>query len=120
MNNLNYFLSPASESPTLTEQDQASGQAQVFSETARNQPASFAGMVTSVNPLGQAQILVLPPISDFELMPPQRQLSTLDVSAHSAPQDFPQLNLPQSDLPPLDPFIVLSSYQPIQFDVVFS
>ena len=119
MNNLNYFLPPASESPTLTERDQASEQAQVFSETARNQPASFAGMVTSVNPLGQAQILVPPPISDIsdsELMPPQRQLSTLDVSAHSAPQDFPQLNLPQSDLPPLDPFIVLSSYQPIQFD----
>ena len=116
MNNLNYFLPPASESPNLTEQDQASGQAQVFSETAQNQPASFAGMVTSIYPLGQAQIPVPPPISDSELMPPQRQLFTLDVSAHSAPQDFPQLNLPQLDLPPLDPFVVLSSYQPIQFD----
>ena len=116
MNNLNYFFPPASASPTLTEQDQTPGQAQVFSETTQNQPASFADMATSVNPLGQAQVPVPPPISDSELMPPRRQLSTLNVSAHTAPQHSPQLNLPQSDLPPIDPFKVLSSYQPIQFD----
>ena len=116
MNNFNYFFPPAPASPTHTEQDQTSAQAQVFSDTAQNQPASFAGMATSVNPLGQAQIPVPTPISDSELMPPQRQLSTLNVSAHTAPQYSPQLNLPQSDLPPIDPFILLSSYQPIQFD----
>lgn len=93
-----------------------SRQIQSQPEAGHNQPASFADMATNLNPLGPAQIPVLPPIS--ELMPPLRQLSTMNVSVHSTPQylHLPQLNLPQSDSPSLHPFLALSTYQPIRFD----
>ena len=85
-------------------------------EAGQNQPASFAGMTTNLNPLGQAQIPVLPPIS--ELMPPLRRLSIMNVSVHSTPQypHLPQLNLLQSDSPSPHPLLALSTYQPIRFD----
>ena len=118
MDNTNYFNTPTAGISAN------SGQNQPQSEAGQNQPAYFAGMATNLNPLGQAQIPVLPPIS--ELMPPLRQFSTMDVSAHSAPQylpqldlsqlDLSQLDLPQPDSPPLDPFLAIATYQPIPFD----
>ena len=118
MDNINYFNTPTAGTSAN------SGQIQPQPEAGQNQPAYFAGMATNLNPLGQAQIPELPPIS--ELMPPLRQFSTMDVSAHSAPQYLPQLDLPQLDLPqldlpqpgssPLDPFLAIATYQPIPFD----
>ena len=93
-----------------------SRQIQSQPEARQNQPASFAGMATNLNPLGPAHIPVLPPI--YELVPPLRQLSTTNVSVHSTPQclHLPQLNLPQANSPSPHPFLVLSTYQPIRFD----
>ena len=113
MDNTNYFNTPTAGTSAN------SGQIQPQPEAGQNQPAYFAGMATNFNPLGQAQIPVLPPIS--ELTPPLRQFSTMDVSAHSASQylpqlDLPQLDLPQPDSPPLDPFLAIATYQPIPFD----
>ena len=108
MDNINYFNTPTARTSAN------SGQIQPQPEAGQNQPAYFAGTATNLNPLGQAQIPVLPPIS--ELMPPLRQFSTMDVSAHSAPQYLPQLDLPQPDSPPLDPFLAIATYQPFQLD----
>ena len=113
MDNINYFNTPT------TGTSANSGQIRPQPETGQNQSAYFVGMATNSNPLGQAQIPVLPPIS--ELMPPLRQLSTMNISAHSAPQylpqfDLPQFDLPQPDSPPLDPFLAIATYQPTPFD----
>ena len=93
-----------------------SRQIQSQPEARHNQPASFAEIATNLVPLGPAHISLLPPIS--ELMPPLRQLSTMNVSVHSTPQylHLRQLNLPQSDSPSPHPFLVLSTYQLIRFD----
>ena len=110
MEKFNFINTPITGTPTNSRQIQSQPKA------GQNQPASFASMATNLNPLGPAQIPVLPPIS--ELMPPLRQLSTMDVSVHSIPQflHLPQLNLPQSDSPSPHPFLALSTYQPIRFD----
>ena len=73
------------------------------------QPVSFAGVVTYLNSLGQAQIPVLPPIS--QLLQQLRQISAMSVSPHSATQ-----HLPRTGFPPPDPYVTPSSFQPIQFD----
>ena len=112
MDNFKFIKAPT----TGTSANSRQIQIQPKPEAGQNQLASFAGIATNLNPLGQAQIPVLPPI--FELMPPIRQLSTMNVSAHSTPQylHLTQLNLPQSDSPSLHPFLALSTYQTIRFD----
>ena len=93
-----------------------SGQVSPQPNAGQYQPVSFAGMATYLNPLGQAQIPVLPPIS--ELLHQLRQISAMSVSPHSATQHLPQTPqyLPRTGFPPPDPFVAPSSFQPIQFD----
>ena len=114
MDNFKFINTPTTGTSANSRQIQIQSQP----EAGQNHPASFAGMSTNLNPLGQAQLPVLPLISDSELMLPPRQLSTMNVSVHSAPQylQLPQLDLPQSDFPSPDPFLALSTYQSIRSD----
>ena len=110
MNNFNYFFSPTSGNAIPSGQDQPQPQP----EAGQNQPALFAGIIaTSIHPSGQAPIP--PAISGcppaYQQAPQPRQLSTLDVSPHSATQHLLQL-----DSPPLDPFLAIATYQLFQLD----
>ena len=110
MNNFNYFFSPTSGNAIPSGQ----GQDQPQPEAGQNQPALFAGIIaTSVHPSGQVSIP--PAISGYppayQQAPQPRQLSTLDVSPHSATQHLLQL-----DSPPLDPFLAIATYQPFQLN----
>ena len=92
-----------------------SGQVPPQPNAGQYQPASFAGMATYLNSLGQVQIPVLPPIS--ELLQQLRQISAMSVSPHPATQHLPQIpqHLPRTGFPPPDPFMAPSFFQP-EFD----
>ena len=106
MDNINYF------NPPTAETSNNSGQNQPQPEAGLNQPAFFAGMDIRVHPSEQALTPVMPQLPfDYHQAPEPWQLSTLDVSPHSATQ-----HLPKVDSPPLDPFLAIATYQPFQFN----
>lgn len=110
MDNFNFHNQPTAGNCTN------SGQVPPQSNAGQYQPVSFAGMATYLNSLGQAQMPVLPPVS--ELLQQLRQISAMSVSPHSATQHLPQTPqyLPRTGFPPPDPYVAPSSFQPIQFD----
>ena len=102
MENINYF------NPPTAETSNNSGQNQPQPEAGLNQSAFFAGMDIRVRPSELALTPVMPQLPfDYHQAPEPWQLSTLDVSPHSATQ-----HLPQVDSPPLDPFLAIATYQP--------
>ena len=86
-------------------------------EAQGNQPALFSGMAASVHLSEQdvtQAISALPPA--YQQGPRPRPLSVLNVSPQAALQYLPQLGLPQTEIPPCDPFAALATHQPIHFD----
>ena len=111
MDNFSFLNVPSTGSSTNSEQVQPQPEAEL------NQSASFAGMVTSVHPSGQALIPSTPaPPPAYQQAPQPRQLSALDVLPQAAAQYLPQLDLTLLDLPAIDPFEAIATYQPICFD----
>ena len=85
-------------------------------EAQGNRPALFSGMACvhlSEQDVTQA-ISALPPA--YQQRPEPRPLSILNVSPPAATQYLPQLGLPQTEIPPCDPFAALATHQPIHFD----
>ena len=106
MENINYF------NPPTAETSNNSGQNQPQPEAGLNPSAFFAGMDIRVRPSEQALTPVMPQLPyDYLQTPDPQQLSSLDVSPHSATQHLPQVNSP-----PLDPFLAIATYQPFQLD----
>ena len=106
MENINYFNPPTAETSNNSRQNQPQPEAGL------NQSAFFAGMDIRVRPSEQALTPVMPQLPfDYYQAPEPEQLSTLDISPHSATQ-----HLPLVDSPPLDPFLAIATYQPFQFN----